>query len=976
MRIIFQINSILIILIAVAICCYILPLASFAANEPPKTAQVDIKIDDLVTYRLKTGNDVRFLLSEDGGNTFSSSKIRAQKSKMPFLLADKNVINAFWVEKNLIMRSSSDDLGKTWTDPMLFFAFSSVSSDAVAYCVKSIKDNIFIISWIFEDKIFVAKTFNAGKTWTDEISQSTSFDNPINIFSIVIDSSGINVIVNDHTFTFFNSPIGYLQIKTPDGIITNDAYPVIEFTCSTDPGIENAAYSIDVCSDKNFVEGRFISYPVASFKFKMTDKMNNGTTYYRISAFDGIRTVYSDIKSIIVDTLPPLLLKASFVRKGNEIELKDKTVEAIPCNDCKIKFVFNKDMNSNSNINCSLESVPAGTNYKITSLIWSDSKTLVLSIDNPKDFKEMAYKIKLSGISDIAGNDLSYYGDIRIIVDYSPPYLKVNYPAESTVKTQNISLYGNVEPGAKLLISGQPVSSDAKGLFTVMPSLVPGQNKITCEASDLSGNTSYEEKILYFEQQTPQITITKPSAQDWFKHGTTVAVEANVSDSGNDIDDETEGIIFVNGKTVESNVFYDLSQQRLSGFINLPANLCHGKNQLAFCISDNKGNTGVASCETNIDSIAPKVSSNVVGNIIYSNRTDRIDIPIEDLGSGPDLDACQIKVYFDSATVEGRFFTDRSSLSLCFLPASGFKETVYNIELCLKDFCANIAVQNITLVIDQKAPQIDIISDIPSETYCNKLDIAGFVNKKNVKDITFVSNSKNNFSAPVTNGKFSTCIPLNVGKNYIEIKAVDLAGNQTNKSICLTQTQPPDHLIFNFDGKNIKDGDFVNPSPVIKVVDDTGNGIAGAVVSIDDIPVASYEAGSGLVTLSTIVNGNHNLKAELPGKTYSVSFVVENNAKVSNVIPCPNPFNPDNTNLTITYNTSKPCNVQFYIVDNKGATVWKGNTTSVTGYNSFIWNGKQGDGENASNGVYIICIVAKDTSGASYTSKGKIILLH
>lgn len=702
--------------------CLILLSNPLYANGIEKT-QYDLKLDNLNVLRLKTEKGVNFSRSINGGISFSTDITvpeTGQKCGDPYLAVDKNRILAFWIEKGTLMSSVSVNGGNSWDIARQFYIFPGSSSnrsflaptqesiDVLSYRVILSKSNAVFLSWLSSTGLYTTRSLNNGNTWREAKNYSI-FPVGTQEFSASISDKSENFIINGTAYSFYDMAPQAANLITPDGKITNEAFPEIECVLPLSPDDKNAVYSLDICNDKEFFEGKYQAFALQGSKIKIPAPLNDGTTYYRISAYDGIQTTFSKIQSITVDTASPLLLKAVLAGPGKPIELKSGVAEPmssaclpVGMGSAEIKFIFNENMDMTKSGNCSIESLSSKDNYAFSDLKWIDAKTLSVKINDTKSIKESVYKIRFSNVNDAAGNPFALLTDLRIKVE-----------------------------------------------------------------------------------QLPQIDLLKPNNTDWYKSGATIAVEAKVVYSKNIINDEEESTVTVNTVPVASEILYGAIDNKISGFMELPKNLPQGKNILSLSIRDSKNITGIVTCEINIDSNPPTLSPAITGSVIYSNRPDMVSVPLEDKGSGVDLDSSSIKVYEDLSTVEGKVVGDKASSSLCFVPAAGLKESaVYHVEILPKDICGNAgSMLSLSLVIDRKAPEIQFTNIISAESFSPTLKVNGTVDENKVQNISYTVNSKTSGSAPVKEMSFAADIPLDPGKNEIEIKAADPAGNVSTKNI-------------------------------------------------------------------------------------------------------------------------------------------------------------------------------------------------
>ncbi len=85
---------------------------------------------------------------------------------------------------------------------------------------------------------------------------------------------------------------------------------------------------------------------------------------------------------------------------------------------------------------------------------------------------------------------------IRIIQDYRPPALSVDFPDEN-IYSNHFVIKGKSEPGAKIYINNKLIETDLKsGRFSHEMTFTNGINVILVEAADSAGNISYRSQLI------------------------------------------------------------------------------------------------------------------------------------------------------------------------------------------------------------------------------------------------------------------------------------------------------------------------------------------------------------------------------------------------------------------------------------------------------------------------------------------------
>lgn len=89
-----------------------------------------------------------------------------------------------------------------------------------------------------------------------------------------------------------------------------------------------------------------------------------------------------------------------------------------------------------------------------------------------------------------------------VVFDSQPPAIKLGHPENEQhfelKENQTISIEGETEPHAKLLINTRLVTANDEGLFSYRYYLNEGENKIQIKATDRAGNSNEIELKVYF----------------------------------------------------------------------------------------------------------------------------------------------------------------------------------------------------------------------------------------------------------------------------------------------------------------------------------------------------------------------------------------------------------------------------------------------------------------------------------------------
>lgn len=940
------------------------------------------------TYKLSCSDSVVFSVSSDQGTSFSRSRYLASAESgtvysAPSIFKIKTGISAIWNMKNSLYISKSFDQGSSWSTPSALFVFPE---RPLEIRTAASGDNIQIF-------------------WSSASGKIYNYSNFIGIG----DPNGPGLVCAMEGVRLFaawkgKAPGDIISATSPDN---GKTWPSI--SAVNDPGSRRSEIKALAMNGGTYISWRssgsgtdkimFSSSEICSMPEisaidlvqgkdgAMVVFFSSGASLYSIASFDGGKTwtkplsypgTANDLKgfSALLNASGGAALYSMSGRIVNITAPIPKTPETgikgeIATGTGKIEVSLNRPVDGDV----------TGPFLEISKKNDFSNK-LVFPFENGKAAVEIPASLGEGTYfcRAVSSNGLnSTYSSVqKIVFDKTSPIIVLSSGTGTiTTSSNEATLSGSTEISATITVNGSYTNVGRDGRFDARIPLKKGLNNILLEAKDPAGNTSSLTLAFDYIPQSPVITIKRPSGTDWLRDGAMAAIEAAVEDPQDDIEDETEASAYINSVTAESSLIYDKNEKKITGFITIPKNTLNGENSLIIKIADIKKNIGVLSTKINVDSKAPQIDLVLSENSFYSNRKDQVIVPLKDEGAGPDLQNSSIKLMYGGATVEGKASFDRASNALLYITARPMENNRYQVEVTPRDLIGNTGKAAVlTLIIDTVPPKLDLLNDIDKNPSSSTITIKGSVDKPSVTKVSVKNNSGKPSTFPVSNNIFSADITLQNGQNDLLIEAADAAGNTASIKSSVYFSAPPDEAYFNFDGKNITNGDFVKVSAAIKVLDPGGGGITGGTVKIDGT-AAAYNDSTGDVSSGTLSTGAHEIALELPGKTYSVSFNVDPSLKIGSVAPCPNPFDPALGNACITYNLSQSGTVFAYIFDMNGSLVWKSDIAGQTGYNKdLFWNGRSADGQIVSNGLYILKLVARNSAGETSSGKSKIIVLR
>lgn len=213
-----------------------------------------------------------------------------------------------------------------------------------------------------------------------------------------------------------------------------------------------------------------------------------------------------------------------------------------------------------------------------------------------------------------------------------------------------------------------------------------------------------------------------------------------------------------------------------------------------------------------------------------------------------------------------------------------------------------------------------------------------------------------------------------------EIRELYHFNNMAQNSIFVTGDSAGPQVSVTFDGKEVENGNWVAPKPLVLIqitdnspvaIQDTSqitvflddarlNYQNGALVLHQDLT----EKGNGVVQLRPeLENGTHTLEVlvrDFAGNStyFRRSFEVAANFALRDVLNYPNPFQ-DNTHFTyILTRSANQVTIKIYTIAGRLIRTIE-QAPGELGFNFFAWDGRDQEADEIANGVYLYKIIAK-----------------
>ncbi|MDO9547990.1 MAG: FecR domain-containing protein [Candidatus Marinimicrobia bacterium] len=309
--------------------------------------------------------------------------------------------------------------------------------------------------------------------------------------------------------------------------------------------------------------------------------------------------------------------------------------------------------------------------------------------------------------------------------DITPPFLLVNKPGnEESVYQPVITISGDAEADADLLINSDSATIDKSGKFSHQYKLAPGKNTILIQAIDKAGNVSKTERIIYFNADDNLINLNSKST-----------VVTNMSEYALTGSTKPGCQISINGQLV------DLVDYQFNHIVYLK----DGINSVAIDAKSPKGNTQSLTVSLTLDQKEPEVE---IEDIPSFTKDATYEI------TGTLNEECSIIINKAKIPVSELRFTNSFALT----------EGDNYLELVAEDLAGNQAVIEIEIFRDTEKPKILSATTVPQQVKGGEL----IQIKVAARDdgVGLARNGKFNLGISGGNQSFSGMLSLSSGGNY------------------------------------------------------------------------------------------------------------------------------------------------------------------------------------------------------------------
>ncbi|MFH1347298.1 MAG: hypothetical protein ABIH22_01275 [Candidatus Margulisiibacteriota bacterium] len=686
------------------------------------------------------GSSIYLTYSRDNGKSFSKPRLISKDGKDPSLAVKKDLIWIAWAEKDNIKLMRSEDGGVFFSLPQtLAVTDESLSSPS----------------------LLIDKNNNAHLTF---VSKNPDIDLNKIRYRHLTPSLTSTELVGSEPKVLFESYDNLTNLKIKS--LSDQDDKVIVFWQKEYLQRIQPYFVISLNGGRNFGRER-------TFELQH-DLIDLGFIKDKLSAVSyAQRPIIKEIKLMPL-AAPQLLLPAS----GSVLNSKNLKLIYAPSGDDALLCT----------IDLSQDKYFTSSNTRSFEQLVSILTLETVKYDLPSDIPDGKYFLRITAFDGINTSPASLTQSFTID-NVSPRVLSLE--AETT--TSSINFKGKAsEPLSLFSINNHPVSLDSNMLFETQLPMAAGNNTYTFALGDKAGNLFISTEEVFYNPASPEITVVAPAESEWFKPGSTILIEARVSDLQGDIKDEGEAQIIIEGQVLPTTISYDQADSGLFGFIQLPANLTDGKHTGSIILSDIDGNKGKGDFVINIDGSPPQITQ-IPGQKCFTNSQTKIVLPLADSGAGLDLSGTIITI--SDISFEGKVSAEGNGLTvICETPLI---EGTYEVNVIPRDLVGNITdATSFSLVVDTTPPKLTITKSYDSQTDKDKILIEGDVEETHLSTIKVSINKNIVKSFKLNSDHFSVEVNLLAGNNDILIEALDQAGNTDSENIStFTTFQAPSTIL-------------------------------------------------------------------------------------------------------------------------------------------------------------------------------------
>ncbi|MFH0886925.1 MAG: Ig-like domain-containing protein [bacterium] len=660
------------------------------------------------------------------------------------------------------------------------------------------KNGGIILCWKDIAKNTVNYKYFKNNSWSS--TRSVAVNDVGNIRSVLQDGKVKAISLNSELAPLNISSVPITNNLPPNiniaDIQTNKTYPAINFKNASDPDGDPINYKMIIKNQTN-AYSYTITATTEIISYIIPDNLSDGIYDLQVWAYDPEDSVLSAQAKLYIDTQSPQISNITLKKitpladeayVPQAITLNPLIPAKIGLNKYAIEISFSELMTSSY--------LPVITiKYKdnlipLSNLHWISDKDLIAEFEITGTTSQGAYSILIEKGTDLASNFVKNDLPYSFFADSQVPAISISYPgAKDFIDQSPVYIKGSLnEPNTILSIKGTMIPIDKNLQFTCPIDLSEMESEITFVATDEAGNVNAFIYNLHYRPKAPMIAFTEPNASLWFRKGSTIYFEASIVDLQNDVQDEAEAELRFGNRILESSLIYDKEKNIASGFITLPKDIIHGKNDFILYLRDAAGNLGQASAVVQIDEMSPHYAVSL-SNLLYTNTADMVALPIIDEESGIDKNGCSITVSNATASIEGSLKEDDNTLY--FVPQKALPDGAYRFNIKTKDIAGNYSdAITFNLNIDTTLPVINVVSPASYQIDTPSVNISGNITELKLSSLQIKVNNENPKTLSFKDNGFSKTLFLEKASNDISLIAEDAAGNISTRSFTVTTTNP------------------------------------------------------------------------------------------------------------------------------------------------------------------------------------------
>ncbi len=787
---------------------------------------------------------------------------------------------------------------------------------------------------------------SASETYSWDTTQVADGSHTVEV--TVVDGAG-NTYTTSKTYYVDNTP-PTISVSSPSNNAWYRGTVTISATSSdTGSGVASMSIAISTLGTVQTSSSTSISYSWD------TTQVSDGTYYIWVNATDNVGNMASTKITIYIDNTPPSVRitqpsNGAYVTGTITIE-----VSASDSGSGMAKVVYYYDSVTSSNEIGSSTTSPYSVSWDTSSV--SDGTHTIYAV---------AY--------DKAGN--SKQTSITITIDNSPPSVSITAPTSTYVHgtvTIDISASDSTSGIAKvvLYIDGTEITTMTTSPYSYSwdtTSYSDGSHTVKAVAYNGVGLSSSVTKTYTVDNSPPSVSIASPTST--YVHGT-VTIEASASDSVSGI---TKVVFYIDGTEVGTATAspYSYSWDTTS--------YSDGNHTVEVVAYNGAGLTSSTSKTYYVDNTPPSVSITApTGTYINGNVTIQIS-------ASDNVKLVKVELYIDGTLIK----TFTSSPCTYTWDTTSYSDGNHTVKAVAYDEVNLTASASKTYTVDNTPPTITITNPTNNEWVKGTITISatatdsvsGVANMAiYIKNVGWVQKSN---SGSISYSWDTTKVPD--GSYVIYVYSTDEVGNNGSAQITINvDNTPPTAAVLTYPANNT----YTNETTITftwEAASDSGSGIGYYILVVYNGSGFKKEFNTTSTSQSVTLAGDGVYwwyvvaydKVGNSEKSSVFDFTLDTVPPSVSVSESLNAFSPNGDGikdtLTISATASEEATFTIKIYSSSGTLVITHTTTSYSTSLSWVWDGKNSNGNVVSDGTYTIYVYAKDKAGNQGVSKESVIV--